>query len=174
MLNRARNLLIRQREQVFSSFNNNVNKRRGLSRAQASNWTRHQLFEYREELSYLTGLVVVCLYSLFICDFTICEGASMEPTFDTAGETVYYSMLGKKYKRGDVVIAEHPRTPDMWICKRIAAVENDVIFEKRGYNQHAIIRVPPGHYYLRGDNSSNSTGTPPCCCCCCCYYCCCC
>jgi len=92
---------------------------------------------------------------------TTCIGPSMEPTFNTAGDVVLvdkfsYSVLGKRYESGDVVIAICPYDSEKTVCKRVAGTEGEVIVsEFKG--RRLQIAVPEGHVWLLGDNASNST-----------------
>ena len=124
---------------------------------------RHTVIRHKFDIKIFVGATsAIFFYQQFIGQLTLCIGPSMEPTFDQHGETAYVQklpyILGKKFEKGNVVVAVCPTDPKKRICKRVAAVENEVIIEEQGPGAYVMIRVPPGHYYLRGDNPNNSTG----------------
>jgi inner membrane protease subunit 1 len=55
-------------------------------------------------------------------------------------------------QKGDVVVSRSPQNPLKLICKRVVAVDGDLL--KTGYfsAQH----VPKGHVWLEGDNRTES------------------
>jgi len=120
---------------------------------------------FAEALSFgLDVSVFLALYysvTTYGYSVTTCIGPSMEPTFNTGGDVVLvdkfsYSVLGRRYQSGDVVIAVCPYDKEKTVCKRIAATEGDVVLsEFKG--RRVQISVPEGHVWLLGDNASNST-----------------
>ena len=112
---------------------------------------------------------------------TVCVGPSMLPTMKQDGDVVITQsftnrVLGRPYQAGDVVICQCPYDPNKTVCKRIVAVEGDVIdphsdryhrsqdwsfWKVAGHNNNGIrhsgkMVIPQGHVWLRGDNSKNS------------------
>ena len=99
-------------------------------------------------------------------DVTTCVGPSMQPTFNDVGDVVIMERLTPhlhRYTRGDVVIAKSPTNANQTVCKRIRALEGDMVTVPSdlaalmgGTADHKI-RIPKGHVWLEGDNSLNST-----------------
>lgn len=93
-------------------------------------------------------------------DVTVCVGPSMLPTFNATGDVVllnrFCTLLGT-LKRGDVVIADSPSKPGQKVCKRIVAVEGDVVHVPTWHGTRQPFSVPRGHVWLEGDNAANST-----------------
>lgn len=69
------------------------------------------------------------------------------------------------FARNDIVIAVHPNQPKNLICKRLIAVEGDVVLmsapsdnEQEGSSSSSkTIYIRPGSCWLEGDNRVNST-----------------
>ena len=93
----------------------------------------------------------------YILDFHILEGESMYPTFQPYGDIVIVDkitprLLGRGYKRGDIVCAINPVNNDINLCKRIHYFEGETVtFKNRNE-----VDVPPNHIWLEGDNKENS------------------
>jgi mitochondrial inner membrane protease subunit 1 len=106
-----------------------------------------------------------CLLHCFhehILDVTICMGPSMLPTFNTDGDVVLVEFWTKKtnaLKAGDVVVAKSPTNPKQTVCKRIAALEGQIVTvePQNAFQQVRHHVVPQGHVWLQGDNLNNST-----------------
>lgn len=91
------------------------------------------------------------------------QGQSMLPTFperdmllvDKFGPVV----LGREYKVGDIVISRAPYDHTRMVCKRVAAVQGDLIPSAvfSATISEGTERVPAGHVWLLGDNSKEST-----------------
>lgn len=79
----------------------------------------------------------------------------MEPTLETNNIlfTEHVSPRLKKLRRGDIVIAKNPTNPKQNICKRIVALQGDLV---KGSFPGRKTFIPKGHVWLEGDNSSNS------------------
>ena len=99
-------------------------------------------------------------------DVTTCVGPSMQPTFNDVGDVVIMERLTPhlhRYTRGDVVIAKSPTNSNQTVCKRIRALEGDIVAVPSdlaalmGETTDHKIRIPKGHVWLEGDNSLNST-----------------
>jgi len=127
---------------------------------------RHDAHDFFSEILHFGFDVTVFLsiyYAISQYGFTVttCIGPSMEPTFNTQGDVVLvdkfsYSVLGKRFEKGDVIIAICPYDTEKTVCKRVAATEGDVILtEYKG--RQLRVSVPEGHVWLLGDNQSNST-----------------
>jgi signal peptidase I len=91
-------------------------------------------------------------------------GPSMEPTLCTAGEITFINRFNwivrrQPVRRGDVVISLCPTDKTRVICKRVLAVENEVVVRDQLFGPPIYTRVPPGHVYLKGDNPYQSRGT---------------
>lgn len=61
---------------------------------------------------------------------------------------VSYRLLGRRPRVGDVVLARDPREPRRTLLKRVAVGPGAFVGGRQ---------VPPGHYYLLGDNPAQST-----------------
>lgn len=143
----------------------------------AKNWKR-ELAEWIKTLA--AALIIVLLLHQFVFNLSIVEGHSMEPTLKEAerlfvNKAVY--LIGRP-KRGDVVILRNPRARDdgRYLVKRIVGVPGDVveIRENQLYvngklydkpltaaapvpgGDEGPIEIPPGYYYVLGDNRANS------------------
>lgn len=78
----------------------------------------------------------------------------MLPTLNAAGDIVLMDRISPRFglvKVGDVVICKSPTDPTQTVCKRVAALEGDII---PGAHRAT---VPQGHVWLLGDNPDNST-----------------
>lgn len=141
-----------------ASDNDDGNNKNGSSNSDGAN-------EFTELLHF--GLDVIVFISMYYTisqygfSLTTCIGPSMEPTFNTSGDLVLvdkfsYTILGKRYEKGDVVIAICPYDNDKTVCKRIAATEGETITSEYKGRQFKTC-IPDGHVWLLGDNSLNST-----------------
>lgn len=94
-------------------------------------------------------LIAVSVFALF--RFVLMVGyvpsGSMEPTLKT-GSLILALRIHPEPEVGDIAVFEYG---DTMMVKRIAAVGGDRI-EHNG----EVISVPPGCYYMLGDNSSDS------------------
>ena len=57
--------------------------------------------------------------------------------------------------RGDLLVYTSPKDPEEYLIKRLIAGEGDVIRTEGRYSQ-AVVRIPPGHVWVEGDNWANS------------------
>ena len=93
--------------------------------------------------------IAVSVFALF--RFVLMVGyvpsGSMEPTLKT-GSLILALRIHPEPEVGDIAVFEYG---DTLMVKRIAAVDGDQI-EHNG----VVITVPPGCYYMLGDNSSDS------------------
>lgn len=68
-----------------------------------------------------------------------------------------------KINRNDIVIAVHPTSPQSLICKRVIAMEGDMILttdtsdEAIEKNETKTIIIKRGSCWIEGDNRKNST-----------------
>lgn len=123
------------------------------------NRLKNTLRHYHIDVAIKTTVAVNVVFT-FIGVPTLCVGPSMEPTIDADGETAFVYKLpyifGKKFDKGNVVVLVSPEDSKKLVCKRVAAIENEIIIEERGQGTYVMTRVPPGHYYVRGDNPRQS------------------
>eukprot|EP00123_Amoebidium_parasiticum_P011989 comp21045_c0_seq1/m.28293 comp21045_c0_seq1/g.28293 ORF comp21045_c0_seq1/g.28293 comp21045_c0_seq1/m.28293 type:complete len:170 (-) comp21045_c0_seq1:646-1155(-) len=114
------------------------------------------------------GLVLqVCACFTVLQDYVLavsmCQGPSMQPTFNEAGDIVaveHVSRLTGRLQRGDVVIIRSPQDPATTVCKRIVALEKDFVRLDPTctlYEDEEYLKVPKGHVWVEGDNRANST-----------------
>ncbi|GAB9467691.1 Signal peptidase i [Globisporangium polare] len=88
-------------------------------------------------------------------------GQSMEPVIPD-GSIILVEKLSRrwrKYERGDVVLLRSPtRSNGATICKRILALEGDVVQLQPRFDQsrQETITVPKGHVWVEGDNPTLS------------------
>lgn len=94
----------------------------------------------------LIAVSVFCLFR-FVLILGYVPSGSMEPTLKT-GSLILGLRIYSKPETGDIAIFQYDGT---LMVKRIAAVDGDQI-EHNG----VVITVPPGCYYMLGDNSSDS------------------
>lgn len=57
-------------------------------------------------------------------------------------------------KRGEIVSLISPKDPQQRIIKRVIGQAGDTI-KTLGYKE-ALIKVPPGHFWIEGDHAANS------------------
>lgn len=95
---------------------------------------------------------------------TLCQGPSMMPTLNPAGDVVlveHVTVTLGRLERGDVIVAKSPTDPNAVVCKRILGLPGDTIPKDprypyfRGADEDIV--VPAGKVWLQGDNIRNST-----------------
>lgn len=101
----------------------------------------------------------VHVFGEYVAELTLLIGPSMLPTLnkDSNGDIVITEHLSTRFnglKRGDVVIARSPEEPTCFVCKRIAAVNGEIV--KTGPQDKDYIKIPKGHVWLLGDNLEDS------------------
>lgn len=129
-------------------------------------------------------LAVLVMIYLFIASPQEINGASMEPNFHN-GEYILTNKILYKFReptRGDVVIFKSPRNKEIDYIKRVIGLPGDIVELKSNsfyVNQQKIeepylepgvtifggsylqegqeVVVPPGHYFLVGDNRPHSS-----------------
>eukprot|EP00884_Botryococcus_braunii_P008005 jgi/Botrbrau1/17205/Bobra.0817s0003.3 len=100
-----------------------------------------------------------------LVSLTLMSGPSMLPTF-YSGDCVVLDHLApvlKSIQPGDVVVSKGVTNPRYQVCKRVIAMEGDVVTVRFptslagevGVRQKSV-KIPPGHVWLEGDNSVNS------------------
>ncbi|KAI9330286.1 mitochondrial inner membrane protease subunit 1 [Obelidium mucronatum] len=104
-------------------------------------------------------LCVVLLFHRHVGEATACEGPSMLPTLNAAGDWVLVAAVAPARKQslrvGDVVAARSPLHANRAVCKRVLGVPGDVVLRDPSVSLETV-RVPPGHVWLQGDNLSHS------------------
>lgn len=136
---------------------------------------------------FLQGIVAVAavmvMIYLFIMSPQEISGSSMEPNFHN-GEYILTNKIMYKLtdpKRGDVVIFKSPKNPDIDYIKRVIGLPGEtitliggqyyingkVLEEPYNYNkpvfggsflrEHQPVEVPPGYYFVSGDNRPGSS-----------------
>ena len=95
---------------------------------------------------------------------TLCQGPSMMPTLNPAGDVVlveHVTVTLGRLERGDVIVAKSPTDPNAVVCKRILGLPGDTIPKDPRYpyfkGADEDIVVPAGKVWLQGDNVRNST-----------------
>lgn len=104
---------------------------------------------------------VIHVIAEYIAEPTLCIGPSMKPTINANSLsdlvlTEHISTKLRLLKKSDIVIARSPKDPRITICKRITALEGDMVVSDVKINQEKIIKVPQGHVWLLGDNMDHS------------------
>jgi len=103
----------------------------------------------------------------YVLHVTTTEGPSMAPTLAAAGDVVLVDRLTPRarawaIRRGDIVVADSSYKAAYTVCKRVVALEGDVVVRPAARGAppgapRARVRVPRGHVWLEGDNAQDST-----------------
>jgi len=104
------------------------------------------------------------------------NGKSMQPTLNPGAARMGYLQKDWEWvncsrgristmSRGDLLVYTSPKDPEEYLIKRLIATEGDIIRTEGRYNQ-PVVRIPPGHLWVEGDNwdnsvDSNKYGTVP-------------
>ena len=94
----------------------------------------------------------------FIGRLDLVHGPSMQPTLGPAGQLVLVDKLSRRLlraplRRNDIVLADSHFRASHMVCKRVIGLPGDrLLLPGRG----ALLRVPPGHVWLEGDNPLDS------------------
>jgi len=146
----------------------------------ATEWWRRTT---QELLVWLRTLASAAVYATLIVTFGFqvarVEGRSMEPTLGNQDRLVVNKLAYRLSdpEMGDLVMLIHPLDPDQTLVKRIVAGPGDRISIRwgrvsrngvpvdeafvpdasRSYEDRRTETVPPGHYYVVGDNQANSS-----------------
>lgn len=135
-----------------------------------------------ETITFVGSLYIVVYIFLFTP--TVVNGASMEPTFGS-GDRVIISKVSYKLtppERGDVVVIESPRNPDIQFIKRIVALPGETLRVKNGklfinekplsedytssdtqalvdgfLEENQLYRLLPNEVFVMGDNRAQSS-----------------
>mmetsp|Transcript_11847 Transcript_11847/g.16059 ORF Transcript_11847/g.16059 Transcript_11847/m.16059 type:complete len:186 (-) Transcript_11847:48-605(-) len=113
------------------------------------------------------GLIMLkfgCFVNVFhnyVGQITVCEGPSMLPTLSPSGDIVLAECLTihkGDISKGDVVVATCPTDPKKLVCKRVLGRGGEKVrVMSDGFMEpNKIVKVPPGHVWLQGDNAANS------------------
>lgn len=90
----------------------------------------------------------------------------MLPTFREHGDVVIVDnfttkVLGRPYKRGDIVVCQSPDHLNKTVCKRLVGLPGDMVSYRYAngiQGRYQVLKeVPPGHVWLLGDNTYNSS-----------------
>jgi inner membrane protease subunit 1 len=110
------------------------------------------------------GCTIHCFFE-YVCDFVVCSGESMQPTLSSNNILLCNKIAQRlnKIRRNDIIIAIHPTAPKSLICKRVIAMEGDMILtsdtSEEAIEKHETktIIIKRGSCFLEGDNKINST-----------------
>jgi signal peptidase I len=90
---------------------------------------------------------------------TLCQGPSMMPTLNPAGDVVlveHVTVTLGRLQRGDVIVAKSPTDPNAVVCKRILGLPGDTIPKDprypyfRGVDKDIVVQLLPGRHVIRG------------------------
>jgi len=134
----------------------------------------------QELKDWVVSIVIAIALALFIrhyiVELYIVEGPSMLPTL-SHGERLVVNKFIYSFRtpeKGEILVFRYPRNPDRDFIKRVIAVPGDTVRIRDGQvfvnnallNENYILEqtrgsqpdatVPPGHYYVMGDNRNNS------------------
>ena len=124
---------------------------------------------------FILAAAVLFLLFRFVIGFSVIDGNSMAPSL-TDGDLVFYTRIGNRYQRGDLVAVSLPSGE--FYVKRVVAVGGDVVdlrdgvvyingvAEDSGYVKgptlpeegafHYPLTVDPGSVFIMGDNRMGS------------------
>lgn len=104
---------------------------------------------------------VVLAFNSAIGGFALVQGKSMQPTMNLHSDNTvvvlnrFFPKMLSRYRRGSVVLINAPDSgfkESKPLIKRLVGIEHDWVKRRNG----SIIRVPPGHCWIEGDNADNS------------------
>lgn len=129
------------------------------------------------------GSIYIVIY-LFLFFPSAVHGASMEPTFHT-GDRIIINRIEYKindFKRGDIVVLQSPKNPDIDYVKRAIGLSEEIILFKDGkvyingklldesyihsetnlwdngfVKNNIPITIPKGYIFVMGDNRNRSS-----------------
>lgn len=120
--------------------------------------------------------VLALLIMTFVARAFTVDGSSMVPTLHD-GERLMVDKLTYRFRepqRGEIVVFRYPLNPREHYIKRVVGVPGDVVEVRNGrvylngtpleepyleaptLGYFGPVRVPPGHYFVLGDNRNNS------------------
>ncbi|OQS06994.1 mitochondrial inner membrane protease subunit 1-like, partial [Thraustotheca clavata] len=106
------------------------------------------------------GAAAYCLKK-YVGDVILGLGPSMTPTIPD-GTILLVDRMSLKWRpvqAGDIILAYSPVKTDASMCKRVIAMEGQIIKRRRvgdDNTEEDYIKIPPGHIWVEGDNSSMS------------------
>jgi signal peptidase I len=127
--------------------------------------------EYRKPFFFMAQwLVVLLLISVFV-GFSVVPSTSMVPTLQVNDELIF--LKHTTYQRGDIVLFHYPLAPKEIYVKRLIGLPGDtveivngqVLVNGKAYKvktasspdyYYAKTTVPPGDFFMMGDNRNNS------------------
>lgn len=141
-----------------------------------SSWQRSILRLLRDVVE--AGVMALVLFILLQATVqnTVVEGQSMEPNLED-GQRLLVNKLAYRFgepQRGDIVVIDSPRGTSEKLIKRIIGMPNETIELRQGHvyingqmlkefyhpdlgmRPFPTMRIPPGHYFLLGDNRDHS------------------
>lgn len=117
-------------------------------------------------LQFIQAVAVTRLIENYVVSVNCCYGPSMMPTFHPRKYGTWclvdqtWHVTG--FNKGEVVLARSPVEPGKILCKRVIAMEGETVnapprwHSGRGCHTEQLVRVPPGHVWLSGDNLAMS------------------
>lgn len=126
--------------------------------------------------SVVLAVVLAAVLRFFIIQPFYIPSASMEPTL-FVNDRIIVNMLLYRFsppKRGDIIVFRYPVDPSRDFIKRVVALEGETVEVKQGYlfvngrrldepylpkqamSDFAPKKVPPGNFFVMGDNRNNS------------------
>lgn len=135
---------------------------------------RSELAEYVQALVIAVALALVII--VFVAQAFVVQGSSMEPTLHN-GERLLVDKLSYRFRepqRGEIVVFKYPADPSHRYIKRIIGLPGDTVRISNGVvyindtpieenytlepaiSDFGQVAVPPGHYFVLGDNRNNS------------------
>lgn len=132
---------------------------------------------WREYAETVFGAVLLAVFIMvFVARAFTVDGPSMQPTLHS-GERLLIDKLTYRFREpthGDIVVFRYPADPSTYFIKRVIGVPGDHIRISGGqvyvngvllnedyvlsptYSRYIDEVVPPGHYFVLGDNRGNS------------------
>ncbi|KAJ3305087.1 hypothetical protein HDV03_002014 [Kappamyces sp. JEL0829] len=104
-----------------------------------------------------TTYCVLHLLSYNVVSIGFCEGPSMLPTFNVAGDIVLVDMFAWKYRGipwGSIIVFTSPENPEKRVTKRVIGLPGDTILvdPTNRASPRKSITIPEGHVWTQGDN----------------------
>ncbi|KAH3679042.1 hypothetical protein WICMUC_001237 [Wickerhamomyces mucosus] len=108
-------------------------------------------------LSWIPVLMVFNEHVIYIGKI---EGSSMRPTFNPSSTSFQDWVLLWKFgikdhhnglKHNDIVLFKSPENPNKILCKRIKALQGDIVVTRHPYPRETCV-IPRNHLWVEGDN----------------------